>query len=237
MTMTIPVKNARDFALKAHGDQKYSNGVPYIKHLDEVVEILNKYGYGDYVEIVGYLHDVVEDTDVTTGKIFNQFGSFVGVCVAFLTDNEFLPNRKEKKKAFYKKIKNLDENHTIVLIVKAADRLANVRNGEKLQMYKKEHKKFKKAVYRPGLCDEIWEEIDKIMEPKLKKFYMLADFEFEAVDIEDAFNKLRKHFNILSEDGESDLIQKGNLEIAPVEAKEDNMPEAYEDFYKEYIIE
>jgi len=56
----------------------------------------------------------------------------------------------------------------LALLVKAADRLANMRacvrskNKDFLKMYIEENKVFKEAAYRPDLCDEIWEEINKI---------------------------------------------------------------------------
>ena len=194
----VNVKDARDFAIKVHGTQMYSGNRPYIYHLDQVVE--NLHNYGIYPQIIGYLHDVVEDTNVTTEEIITKFGVYVGTCVDFLTDNKTLPKRKEKKEAFYKKMKTVDENHKVVLIVKAADRLANVSNGEKLQMYKREHTKFKEAVYRPGLCDDIWNKINKIMEPGLKKFYMKSNIIFKAKNIDGAFEKIREHFGVKEED-------------------------------------
>jgi (p)ppGpp synthase/HD superfamily hydrolase len=53
---------AREFAIKAHGEQKYGE-FPYSVHLDEVATIAKP--YGESAEIVAYLHDVIEDTSVT----------------------------------------------------------------------------------------------------------------------------------------------------------------------------
>ncbi|GAD31443.1 HD domain protein [Photobacterium leiognathi lrivu.4.1] len=33
-------------------------------------------------------------------------------------------------------------------------------------MYQAEHEAFKHAVYRPGLCDEIWDELDSLIHAK-----------------------------------------------------------------------
>jgi len=55
---------------------------------------------------------------------------------------------------------------TLALVVKAADRLANLRESSKpgsekqLAKYRGEHPEFRKAVYRPGLCEPVWAEID-----------------------------------------------------------------------------
>jgi len=47
-------------------------------------------------------------------------------------------------------------------LIKAADRLANLRNKGKLSMYKKEHEEFRKAFYRIE-HDSIWKEIEIIL--------------------------------------------------------------------------
>jgi (p)ppGpp synthase/HD superfamily hydrolase len=52
---------ARDFAIRAHGDQKYGSE-PYVAHLDAVVAVLNEFGYsGDEYVCSGYLHDKQEN--------------------------------------------------------------------------------------------------------------------------------------------------------------------------------
>jgi len=57
----------------------------------------------------------------------------------------------------------------LALIVKAADRLANLRESakagkaSKLEMYRGEHPSFRNAACRRGLCDGLWEEMDQII--------------------------------------------------------------------------
>ena len=57
---------ARAFALTAHGSQMYGDR-PYAFHLEAVVSLLS--GYGTDAQIVGYLHDVIEDTRVTEDEV------------------------------------------------------------------------------------------------------------------------------------------------------------------------
>lgn len=153
---------ARDFAIAAHGDQKYGDR-PYSHHLDAVAEIVK--GYGDHAVMVAYLHDVIEDTAVNVDEILWLFGYHVAECVALLTD-EPGANRKERKKKTYAKLSQ--SGSELALIVKAADRLANVRacvadgNKKLFEMYKKEHADFRAAVYRPVICDQIWAELDSL---------------------------------------------------------------------------
>lgn len=158
-------EQARDFAIKCHGDQKYGEH-PYSIHLDEVAEIAS--AYGDDATVVAYLHDVVEDTDTTLEEIESLFGTLTSKCVAILTD-EPGSNSKERKAKTYEKMARVSGELELALIVKAADRLANLRacvaqaNAGLLNTYKKEHPVFKQSVYRPNLCEPLWQEIEGIV--------------------------------------------------------------------------
>ena len=157
------IDKARVFAIAAHGEQKYGDK-PYIHHLDAVVKILH--AHGDEAKIIGYLHDVAEDTSVSIDEIKSEFGDFIGECVAILSD-EPGADRKERKIKTYEKMSKVTGKVELALVVKAADRLANIEaclsgdNQSLLAMYKKEHEAFSKAVYRPGLCDGLWDRMKK----------------------------------------------------------------------------
>ena len=158
-------EKARTLAVYYHGDQKYGNS-PYRVHLDAVADILA--AYGTDAQVVAYLHDVLEDTAMPADQIEETFGSFVARCVRLITDAPG-PSRKERKIKTYAKMAAVTGELELALIVKSADRLANLRastgknNRRLMQMYKEEHPRFKKAVYRPGLCESIWEEMDRII--------------------------------------------------------------------------
>ena len=140
------MEEAREFAVRRHGDQKYGDH-PYSVHLDAVARISKD--YGDTAGTIAYLHDVVEDTDVTVSEIELKFGKLVADCVAILTD-EPGKNRKERKSKTYAKMAAVSGETQIALIVKAADRLANMRscvaaNHQRLlSVYKKEHSVFRR---------------------------------------------------------------------------------------------
>lgn len=97
----IDLTKAREFAIQAHGDQMYGDK-PYVSHLDDVVAVLDTHFKRAIPELlaVGYLHDVLEDTSVTAGTLFEQFGPNVALAVQFCTD-EPGPNRKTRKAATY----------------------------------------------------------------------------------------------------------------------------------------
>lgn len=163
--MPPDVADARAFAIAAHGDQAYG-AYPYVHHLDAVAAILAP--YGTTAQVIGYLHDTIEDTAVTRDEVEARFGAHVAECVAILTD-EPGPNRKTRKQLTYAKMARVDAAHALALVAKVADRLANVRaciasgNTGLLAMYRDEHAMFRPAVFRAGLCDALWDELDGLL--------------------------------------------------------------------------
>jgi len=153
---------ARAFAIQAHGDQRYG-GFPYAVHLDEVASIAQP--YGELAQTVALLHDVIEDTDVTAQDIEGCFGGLVARCVQILSD-EPGETRKIRKKVTYQKMSQISGEETLALLVKAADRLANMRacirteHERLLDVYRSEYDVFKAAAYRPDLCDNLWAELE-----------------------------------------------------------------------------
>ena len=156
---------ARAFALHAHGSQMYGSH-PYIYHLDQVSNLLKD--FGDSAQAIGYLHDVLEDTELEFAEIAHKFGLHIAQCVALLTD-EAGATRKDRKIKTYAKLAQVKEVHSLALVVKTADRLANVSecvnggNHRLLEIYKEEHPVFKDSIYRAGLCDFLWSELDKLI--------------------------------------------------------------------------
>lgn len=161
-------QKARSFAVAAHGDQMYGDK-PYVSHLDTVAELVT--AYGEVAVVVAYLHDTAEDTDATIEEIEATFGPHVAACVSLLTD-EPGHNRKERKAKTYAKLARVSGATELALVVKTADRLANVRACLKekkrglWEMYRGEHPSFRSAAYRPGLCDALWLELDSSLSEK-----------------------------------------------------------------------
>jgi guanosine-3',5'-bis(diphosphate) 3'-pyrophosphohydrolase len=167
--------SARQFAIMVHGSQKYGT-LPYIDHLGDVAMIVTGWCLENdpliganllgIIQDSAWLHDVLEDTDCSFEFLYREFGQDVATIVWLVTD-PYGENREERKENLYKKIKSavIDFNENLVnwaCLVKAADRLANVRSGKKNNMYKMEHEKFKKVFYRKEF-DSIWKEIEEIL--------------------------------------------------------------------------
>lgn len=159
------VLRARAFAIEAHGSQRYGDQ-PYSVHLDAVAGLLEPHGID--AQTIACLHDVVEDTAITADLIRDEFGERVARCVQLVTD-EPGPNRQERKAQTNAKLSRVSGELHLALIVKAADRLANLRmsarggSGSKLDMYRREHAAFHEAAFRPGLCDAFWTEMEQIL--------------------------------------------------------------------------
>lgn len=163
------VDRARAFAVQAHGDQRYGDE-PYVVHLDEVAAIVRSAALDDAeLLVMAYLHDVVEDTDVTRDQVAEAFGDGVMQCVDLLTDSPGR-NRKERKAATYARLAAVEPGpRSRALVVKVADRLANVRrcvrddNRSLLAMYRKEHATFRAAAHRDGVAPQWWSELDRAL--------------------------------------------------------------------------
>jgi len=91
------VARARAFAEQAHGSidhrRKYT-GEPYAVHLGTVAELVTEVSGTSEMIAAAWLHDVVEDTPVTSAQIYEEFGAEVSSLVDQLTDVSTLDDGK-----------------------------------------------------------------------------------------------------------------------------------------------
>ncbi len=105
--------------------RKGFNQVPYINHPLKVSKLLSDCGETDEVLLIAaLLHDVIEDTDATTGDITNEFGKEVCDLVCEVTDDKDLPYaiRKELQ------VQHAPELSERAKKLKIADKICNVRD-------------------------------------------------------------------------------------------------------------
>ena len=121
-------EDARDFAKEKHEGQMYGDK-PYMTHVEDVAS-----GFDDlHLKRIAYLHDVVEDTDVTIGEIRDRFGKRVSVAVDALT---------RRKEPYFDYIRRVKQNPEATQI-KLADLHANLKNNPKESLAKRYRKAIK----------------------------------------------------------------------------------------------
>jgi (p)ppGpp synthase/HD superfamily hydrolase len=171
---------ARELAARAHGEQKYGK-YPYTYHLKKVEEALRRFGYDpdsaedeDHVALswdlvtAAWLHDVIEDTQVTRSEISQQFNHRVASLVWAVT-NPVGGNRAWRASKVYPKIINTP----YALILKLADRIANVEASVEtksglINMYAKEWDAFQSKYRIKGEHDDMWKYIDRLIRENRK---------------------------------------------------------------------
>ena len=157
---------AKAFAKEKHQGQTHGTR-PFMMHLTEVVNTLHEFGHlDDDLTAAAWLHDVVEDTDVTIEEIYQEFGDRIGDLVDALTDGPG-KTRIEKKQKPYTTIPTVQGS----VIVKLADRIANVRHTilegptaiRYKETYQREHKGFIAALLKPDEAVDMWQALDNLL--------------------------------------------------------------------------
>jgi len=98
------------------------NSKPVILHSTRVGMDLYQRGYEKPIVISGFLHDLIEDTDVTTAEIRSEFGDDVGNIVAATTFDESIGDYLERHYDIYERCFELGRP---AVVVKAVDILDN----------------------------------------------------------------------------------------------------------------
>jgi GTP pyrophosphokinase len=129
------VRRAFDYAQRAHEGQVRRSGAPFISHTVETTRILMGL-LGPHLDSVtaasALLHDVVEDTPITTEQLSEEFGPEVAQLVEGVTKighMHFDSPRAEQAENFRKMILSMARDLRVILI-KLADRLHNMRTLE-----------------------------------------------------------------------------------------------------------
>ena len=145
------IKKAYSFAKKAHADQKRKSGEPYLNHVLATAITLDEWGLDEPTVASGLLHDVVEDTPVTSKELANEFGEDVAFLVDGVTKIGNVKYRGHEKQVenLRKMILAMAEDLRVILI-KLADRRHNMKTLEFLPSNKRKRIAIETAeVYAP----------------------------------------------------------------------------------------
>jgi GTP diphosphokinase / guanosine-3',5'-bis(diphosphate) 3'-diphosphatase len=169
--------SAFHFAFQLHDGQVRASGEPYICHPVAVADLLRDIGASAGVIAAGFLHDVVEDTDVTPEEIEQHFGLEVRGLVEGVTKlgGIHFTNKTEAQAENLRRMFLAMASDIRVVLVKLADRLHNMRTLGALKPEKQQRiARETREIYGPlanrlGIGRFKWELEDlafKILEPE-----------------------------------------------------------------------
>ena len=123
------IERAYEFAKNAHEGQFRYSGEPYFTHPCEVALILCDLGMDEQTISAALLHDVVEDTEVTTEDLVGIFGQQIADLVEGVTKLGQIPysSKEEQQAENLRKMIFAMAKDIRVIIIKLADRLHNMR--------------------------------------------------------------------------------------------------------------
>lgn len=134
------IREAFNIAVNAHNNTRRKSGDLFITHPISVAKIVAQdIGLGSTSIICSLLHDVVEDTEITSEQIKNQFGEQVQLIIDGLTKISGVVDADVSLQAenFRKMILTISNDIRVVLI-KIADRLDNMRSLDYLKPRKQQ---------------------------------------------------------------------------------------------------
>ncbi|ELR98001.1 bifunctional (p)ppGpp synthetase/guanosine-3',5'-bis(diphosphate) 3'-pyrophosphohydrolase [Gloeocapsa sp. PCC 73106] len=131
---------AYEFAYELHKQQTRKSGEPYIVHPVAVAGLLRDLGGDSAMIAAGFLHDVVEDTEVSLEEIESRFGEQVRQLVEGVTKlSKFeFSSKTERQAENFRRMFLAMAKDIRVIVVKLADRLHNMRTLQHLSLEKQQ---------------------------------------------------------------------------------------------------
>lgn len=227
------IEKAYKLASDAHKNQTRKSGEPYIIHPLCVAIILAELELDKETITAGILHDVVEDTLMTTEEVAEQFGQEVALLVDGVTKLGQLNYSKDKvevqaenlRKMFLAMAKDIR-----VILIKLADRLHNMRTLQYMSPEKqKEKARETMEIYAP-IAQRLGISKIKIELDDLALKYLQPDVYYELVEKISLTRDKREEFvnGIVAE-------VRRHVESAGIEAQIDGRVKHFFSIYKKMV--
>ena len=170
------IRDAHEFAVRAHAGQTRASGEEYVNHTIEVATILAQLRLDTDTIVAGLIHDTIEDTEIALRDLNERFGPQVAAIVDGVTKLGRVRFRSatEQQVENYRKMLLSMASDARVILVKLADRLHNMRTLEHLPENKRRRIALEtREIYAPlahrlGMAAIRWELEDlafKFLEP------------------------------------------------------------------------
>lgn len=203
------VRKAYELAAEAHMKQRRASGEPYIIHPLGVATILAKLQLDELTLAAAFLHDVVEDTDITLEKVKELFGQKVADLVdgvTKLSKIEYISKEEQQVESYRKMFLAMAKDIRVVMI-KLADRLHNMRTMKYMPPHKQQSisretlEIYAPLAHRLGIYAIKWELEDlafRYMEPEC--YYDLVEQvqvkrQEREVMIQEAIAEIKSHLD------------------------------------------
>ena len=217
------IKNALEFAKKAHAVQKRKSGEPYVVHPILVAAVVATISADEAMVVAALLHDVVEDTKTTHEEIAFLYGDDVSHLVEGLTkidsirDKELIPSNSDEKLVIsalsFRKMLLASIKDVRVLVVKLCDRLHNMLTLDALAEYKQKRISEETLVVYAPIAHRLGISFLKNLLEDLSFSYLFAQ-EKEKIDhyLNQNYHQIELRLNDFKEEITKLLLKNGFVE-------------------------
>ena len=158
--------------LAFNGMKRKKENIDLSFHSIMVGIMLKNIGCDEKTVYIGYLHDILEDTNYTYEDLLNKYGKETADSVLTLSEDTSIKDYKERKKEFLNRLQYVSDN---VILVEIADKLQNlVSDYEKYKEYGKNY-----LITEAGNYDELkwyYIELKKLFNKRIKNNELLERY-------------------------------------------------------------